>query len=128
MNIQTIGTILYWCEGSKRERDRRVEFVNSDSSMVLLFMKYLRTKNIDEKRLRARMMLHETDDESECKNYWRNITGINESCFLPSVIFTRGNGKHLNRLPHGTLTIRYNSLKLLREINTDIEKFKHMGL
>jgi len=67
MDIATIGVVLYWCEGSKREEDRRVEFVNSDPRMISVFMKYLRTKNVEETRIKARMMIHIQDDELECR-------------------------------------------------------------
>jgi hypothetical protein len=39
MNVEEAGALLYWCEGSKREEDRRVEFVNSDPKMDSVFMK-----------------------------------------------------------------------------------------
>ena len=42
MDWDIIGTTLYWCEGSKRERDKGVEFVNSDDTMISIFMKYVR--------------------------------------------------------------------------------------
>jgi hypothetical protein len=58
MDIQTIGAVLYWCEGSKREKDCRVEFVNSDPKMISVFMRYLRSKNVNEARIRIRMDGH----------------------------------------------------------------------
>jgi hypothetical protein len=63
VDIQTVGAVLYWCEGSKREDDRRVGFVNSDPRMISVFMRYLHTKNIDERRIRARITLHVQDNE-----------------------------------------------------------------
>ncbi len=122
MRIRTVGTLLYWCEGSKRERDRRVEFVNSDPMMVAIFMKYLRTLAIDENRIKARLMLHLEDSETECINYWKSITNLRNSNFISSVVFNGGTGKAKRRLPFGTITIRYNSLALLRKVNDDIRR------
>jgi len=79
VDIATVGLILYWCEGSKREDDRRVEFVNSDPNMISVFMRYLRAKDIDEARIRARMTIHVQDDESECKEYWKKVTALRDS-------------------------------------------------
>ncbi len=76
MNIRTIGAILYWCEGSKREKDCRVEFVNSDPEMISLFMRYLRSKRIEEARIRARMAIHVQDDEL-------GVQGLLEESNLP---------------------------------------------
>jgi len=89
MDIGTVGTILYWCEGSKREDDRRVEFVNSDPRMISVFMRYLRTKNVDETRIRARMTIHIQDDESECREYWKKIASLNDSNFISTVVRTQ---------------------------------------
>ena len=118
MNIATVGIILYWCEGSKREDDRRVEFVNSDAKMISVFMKYLRTKNIDERRIRARMTIHVQDDESECKEYWKKVTSLKDSNFISTVV--KDPSVSRRPLPFGTIAIRYNSLWLLRQINHEI--------
>ena len=118
MDINEVGTLLYWCEGSKREEDYRVEFVNSDSKMVAVFMKYIRAKGVDEKRLRLRLAIHIQDDESECKKYWIELTGLNDSNFMSTIVKKRSSWK--KHLPYGTLTIRYNSISLLREIKAEI--------
>jgi hypothetical protein len=118
MDINEVGTLLYWCEGSKREEDYRVEFVNSDPKMVAVFMKYIRAKGVDEKRLRLRLAIHIQDDETECKKYWIELTGLNDSNFMSTIVKKRSSWK--KHLPYGTLTIRYNSISLLREIKAEI--------
>ena len=118
MDIQTIGAVLYWCEGSKREKDCRVEFVNSDPAMISGFMRYLRTKEIDEARIRARMTIHIQDDESECKEYWKRVTSLDDSNFISTVV--KDPSATRKPLPYGTMAIRYNSLQLLREIKGEI--------
>ncbi|HEV2225753.1 MAG TPA: hypothetical protein VGR56_02995 [Nitrososphaerales archaeon] len=120
MNLKIVGILLYWCEGSKRERDRRVEFVNSDPKMIAVFMKYLRTKDIDEERIRVRMMLHRQDDELQCRNFWKKVTSLDDSNFISTVVKKTSLVRH--PLPHGTITIRYNSLELLRLINCEIRE------
>jgi hypothetical protein len=118
VDIQTIGAVLYWCEGSKREKDCRVEFVNSDPKMVSVFMTYLRTKDIEESRIRARMTIHIQDDELECKAYWKKVTSLNDANFISTVVKSPSFSK--KPLPYGTVTIRYNSLRLLRQIKEEI--------
>lgn len=130
MDIQTVGAVLYWCEGSKREKDCRVEFVNSDPRMISLFMGYLRSKGIDEARIRARMTIHIQDDELTCKNYWKNVTSLTDANFINTVVKSPSYSR--KPLPHGTLTVRYNSLALLKEIKEEIsdlvEDYSQTGL
>jgi hypothetical protein len=100
VDIQTSGAVLYWCEGSKREKDCRVEFVNSDPRIILVFMRYLRTKNIDEARIRARMTIHIQDDEMKCRDYWKKVTSLNDNNFISTVAKSPSFTK--KPLPYGT--------------------------
>lgn len=120
MDIRTIGIILYWCEGSKRENDRRVEFVNSDPRIISAFMQFLRTKDIEETRIKARMTIHVQDDETECREYWKKVTSLRDSNFISTVVKAPSFSR--KPLPHGTLAIRYNSLQLLRQFNDEISE------
>jgi hypothetical protein len=120
VDIYLIGALLYWCEGSKRERDRRVEFVNSDPRMISVFMKYLRAKHVDERRLKIRMTIHVQDDEDECRRYWKRIIGTNDSNFLTTIVKPHSISR--KPLQYGTVTVRYNSVGLLRQINLDISE------
>ena len=118
VNLRTVGAILYWCEGSKRERDRRLEFVNSDPMMISVFMKYIRAMGVNEKRVRARITIHAQDDEALTKGYWKKVTELDGSNFLPTLV--RSGSLSKKPLPHGTLTVRYNSIAFLREVKRDI--------
>lgn len=118
MDINEAGALLYWCEGSKRVKDRRVEFVNSDPRIVRVFMKYLRTKGIQEKRLRLRMELHTEDDETMCRDYWKAVTRTGNSNFIATSV--RATSVLRKHLPYGTITIRYNSFALFQRIMNEI--------
>jgi hypothetical protein len=80
---------------------------------------------VDERQLRIRLGIHVQDDDEECKEYWKTVTGLSDSNIISTVV----KGQSLSRrpLPHGTVAIRYNSLSLLREIKNKIsviaEKF-----
>jgi hypothetical protein len=120
VDLEIVGMLLYWCEGSKRERDRRVEFVNSDPKMVAIFMRYLRMKGVDENRIRIRMMIHRQDDELQCKNFWKRVTSLKDSNFISTVV--KETSIVRQPLPHGTVAVRYNSVSLLRQIKSDIRE------
>jgi hypothetical protein len=118
MDIKTVGVVLYWCEGSKREKDCRVEFVNSDPIIISFFMMYLRTKKIDEARIRARMTIHVQDNEGECREYWKKVTSLKDANFISTVVKSPSFSK--KPLRYGTIAIRYNSLQLLRQVKEEI--------
>jgi hypothetical protein len=118
LDIATVGVILYWCEGSKREDDRRVEFVNSDPRMISVFMRYLRAKDIDEARIRPRMTIHIQDDETECREYWKKVTSLKDFNFISTVV--KDPSVSRKPLPRGTVAIRHDSLQLLRQIKEEI--------
>ncbi|MDG7009064.1 MAG: hypothetical protein JRN06_12705 [Nitrososphaerota archaeon] len=118
MDLNSAGALLYWCEGSKRERDRRVEFVNSDPQMTSIFLRYLRSMRIEEDRIRIRMMIHLQDDEDACREHWKGITGLQDLSFMRSVVKRTGPLK--KPLPQGAVTVGYNSLELLRRVKLDI--------
>jgi hypothetical protein len=118
VDIKEAGALLYWCEGSKRERDCRVEFVNSDPQFVSIFMRYIRAMGIDEKRLRLRMEIHTQDAEQSCRKYWKGIIVASDSNFIATSVRTTSIIR--KPLPYGTITIRYNSLAFLQTIKKEI--------
>ncbi len=81
-------------------------------------MKYLRAKGIAENRIRARISVHEHDNVTECKEYWKKVTSLDDSNFISASL--RRTSPARSPLPHGTLTIRYNSIELLLRIKRDI--------
>jgi hypothetical protein len=58
------------------------------------------------------MAIHIQDDERVCKDYWKGVTSLDESNFISTVV--KSPSFTTNPLPYGTVTIRYNSLQLLR--------------
>jgi transcriptional regulator with XRE-family HTH domain len=105
-DLLVAGTALYAGEGAKRDGD--VVFANSDVRMVILFLRFLRTFfAIDERRLRARIYLHEGLDLAAATAFWSAATGIPESQFrkpyraVPDASIRRA--KHV----HGCVYVRY---------------------
>jgi hypothetical protein len=74
------GVALYAGEGAKR--DGKVNFANTDATMMRLFCVWLRRFfTIDESRLRARVYLHEGLDLDAAEAFWSEVTGVPRSQF-----------------------------------------------
>ena len=69
------GVALYAGEGSKG--DGKVRFANSDPRMIAFFCAWLRRFfDVDERRLRLCVYLHEGLDIDEANEFWSALTGI----------------------------------------------------
>jgi predicted transcriptional regulator len=77
-----VGVGLYWAEGAKDKpyaRREVVTFVNSDASMITIFLAWLRLLDVDEDRLHFRVMIHENADVDAAERYWADLVGIHPS-------------------------------------------------
>jgi transcriptional regulator with XRE-family HTH domain len=73
--LLTAGTALYAGDGSKR--DGEVRFATSDPDLVRIFCVWLRRFfDVDERRLRVRLYLHEGLDLEAAVSHWVAVTGI----------------------------------------------------
>lgn len=69
------GIALYAGEGAKG--DGKVRFANTDPRMIAFFCSWLRSFfEVDERRLRMRVYLHEGLDIDAAQAHWSAITGI----------------------------------------------------
>jgi hypothetical protein len=78
------GAAVYWAEGSKRKPWRlldRVVFINSDPSMIVFFMAFLRSLGIDRGMIRLRLQIHETADLVQAISFWAATLGWPEEDF-----------------------------------------------
>lgn len=74
------GAALYAGEGSKT--DGAVKFANSDPRMIAFFLRWLRRFfEIDERRLRIHLYLHQGLDLDEAVRFWSELTAIPPSQF-----------------------------------------------
>ena len=67
------GVALYWAEGSKSKpwrRQSRVVFINSDLSVVRLFLDWLDLVGVDESDRSYRLNIHESADVSTQQAWW----------------------------------------------------------
>lgn len=74
------GAVAYWCEGAKNKPYRRpanrVDFINSDPSLVLFFLRFLAAAGVERDRLICRVHIHESADVAAAQEYWEATTGI----------------------------------------------------
>jgi transcriptional regulator with XRE-family HTH domain len=69
------GTALYAGEGAKT--DGSVKFANSDPRMIALFCAWLRQFfDVDERRLRVQLYLHQGLDLDDATDFWSRLTDI----------------------------------------------------
>ncbi len=110
------GIALYFGEGDKT--DKSVGFTNGDSRSILFMSKWFREFcNIDEKKFRGKMYIHDTLDEKAAKVYWSGLTHIPESQFTKSYIVPNNpNRLRKSILPHGVFKIVINDINLHRKI------------
>ncbi len=115
--------VLYMAEGSKRDRNR-VEFVNSDSSMVKLanrWISYFTQAN----KIDYRIQCHIDHDEDELKNYWAAIVNA-----IPDniKIIRKSNSNQLSgrqfRSQYGLLSISVNDTVLRSRLQAWIDFLK----
>jgi len=77
-----VGVALYWAESGKTQR--KVVFINSDSEMILLWIKWVREcLNIPKKRLICRVEINEIHKNrlSVIEQYWSNLIKIPRNQF-----------------------------------------------
>ncbi|QIY96401.1 hypothetical protein HEP87_23255 [Streptomyces sp. S1D4-11] len=84
-----VGVGLYWAEGAKDKpysRREQVLFVNSDPGMISVFLAWLYLLQVERKRLRFRVMIHESADVSAAERYWADHVGADDSSFNKSTL------------------------------------------
>jgi hypothetical protein len=111
--LKTIGSVLWWAEGTKARRDKRyantwmyhVDFTNTDPEMINLFLEYLRDiVGIDEGRLKLQLQIHTDDNLEELERFWSRRTRIPRTRFYRTIVRPAGNKAGKTR---GTCKIRY---------------------
>lgn len=111
--LLTAGVALYIAEGTKakpwRPRDRQVTFLNSDVSVVTVFLAWLDLLGIPEERRSYRLSIHESADVGLHENWWASRLGLDPNAFMRATL-KRHNPKtvrkNVNADYHGCLIVR----------------------
>src|SRR5437867_13299180 len=111
-NVPT-GLVIWVCEGTKRNH-RQVEMVNDNELLVKVFIEYLRSFAIDERRLRAREQCSAEDVMAE-QIRWSKITG------MPLTQFTKPKVKAHKTIVRksNSVIVRYSSQPLQQQLITE---------
>lgn len=115
------GLSLYWAEGVKFIGNHIVDLANSDEKIILLFLAMLRiVYHIDEKRLRVLLYSYENQNQFELITYWSKLLSIHSSQFTKPYIRKDFKLDKEDKMLHGLVHVRYNDIRLFRQIMTDI--------
>lgn len=112
---QILCAVLYWAEGAKFS-DNRLEFTNSDPTMIKTYLKLLRKGFIiDSNKFRANIHIHAYHNDKEQKRFWSKITKIPLSQFYKS--YQKANTqKRIRKNYQGCVRICYYSADTARRV------------
>ncbi|WP_216843524.1 hypothetical protein [Phytoactinopolyspora alkaliphila] len=77
--LQLIGAVMYWAEGSKRKPwnlTETLDFINSDPDVIRLHLAWLRMMGVSDDRLRFRVHIHESADVPAAEQHWADVVGV----------------------------------------------------
>ena len=117
------GVVAYWAEGSKAkpwQRSEQVGFINSDESMILLFLRWLDLIGVTRDRLRFRVCIHESANVPAAVAFWSEVVGVPFEQFQKTTLKRhkpRTVRHNIGETYHGCLTVRVlKSVELNRRI------------
>jgi transposase len=87
--VLIVGAVAYWCEGAKNKPYRhydRVEFINSDPTMIKFFLGFLKVADVAPEALIFRVYIHEDADVQAAQRFWLAITGADVTQFRQPVL------------------------------------------
>jgi transcriptional regulator with XRE-family HTH domain len=109
------GTALYAGEGAKS--GSRVGFVNTDPRLIAFFCAWLRHFfEIDERRMRVMLYLHEGLDLDEATRYWAGITGVPREQFTRPYRAVPDESRRSAKHEFGCATVRYSCSRTFRAV------------
>jgi transcriptional regulator with XRE-family HTH domain len=109
------GAALYAGEGAKR--DGTVAFANSDPGLIAMFCAWFRSFfEIDERRLRCSLYLHEGLDVDAALAFWSEVTNIPAHQFRKPYRAVPKAGIRHNKHEHGCVTVVYASSRTHRAL------------
>lgn len=117
-----LGLMLYLAEGDKTG-NYFVALTNSDWRVLYYFVKWLRRYfGIDEKKLRCRLYIWESLDESQAKQFWSKKLNIPTDQFTKSYVSDSKPKIRKRKHEYGVCRISYGSVSLFKEIMKGISK------
>jgi len=122
--LKQSGVMLYWGEGSQWPGEKIVDFANSNTQMIKIFLEFLRKIcGINEKKLRAYLYCYSNQNPEELIKYWSKITNIPQKQFTKPYVRQMYNESKTGKMKYGLIHIRYNDKKLLLLIKKWISEY-----
>ncbi|MDD5738913.1 MAG: helix-turn-helix domain containing protein [Candidatus Pacebacteria bacterium] len=119
--LMLVGSALYWAEGYKIEKQKYplISFANSDYTMVLMFMRFLReVMGVQDKELNLTIRIYSGMDKEKIIKFWSGIINVPVEKFRVGYQVSRASQrkKPFNALPFGTIRVlvcgRKNAFKI----------------
>ncbi len=113
------GLALYLAEGTRSQQGRhgrRVEFCNSRPEIMKLFLTFLRRMQIEERKLRVRVKVSESNSVEELEAFWSRYLDIPKDQFIKPIVRGRRPQRSNILSRYGTCTLRYHNARLYRRI------------
>lgn len=121
--LRLIGALAYWCEGATSKpwrTSREVLFINSDPSLIRLFLAWLDEMEVDRSRLSYRVSIHESANANAAVEFWAQLAGVSPAAFRRSTLKRHNPStvrKNTEASYHGCLIVRVaRSADLYREV------------
>jgi hypothetical protein len=121
--LQSVGTILFWCEGTHREKRGRLvntlAFTNSNEQMLVIWLRFLREIcHVREEKVRVRLYLHPYQDAVRLRRHWSKVLKVPIKQFESVTVTTQHHSKR-NRLNYqGTVKIKVHNQALVQELQS----------
>ncbi len=110
-------SMLYWAEGTKHKKAGGLTFTNTDPMLIQVFISLLKqVYNIDLGRIKLRLAIHSYHNETECKEFWSNLIGININQFNKTYIKPRSTSKKFRENFRGICFVYYPNSDIRKEI------------
>lgn len=120
----TSAVAAYWGEGDKLTKNQ-IRLTNTDPQMIRLFKSFLvNICTVPTQKLRCALFIYEDLNETTCRNYWKQQTGI-ENFHKTMVLPSRHKTK---RLPYGICTLVVSSAYLKKKMNIWIDQMPKIVL
>ncbi len=122
--LKLAGLMLYWSEGHKSSTSVGVDFANSDSDMITIFVKFLREiYKVDEKRFRVLLYCYSDQNIPALIDFWSKLTKISRKQFTKPYV-RKDFRKDGRKMKYGMIHIRYADKKLFLCIMEAIDLIK----
>ena len=98
------GVALYWAEGAKTQSN--LAMANTDPALLRVWIRWVQHYLDSDAEFSLRLHLHEGNDESSARAFWRRELDLPDASFNKSHIKAPGTGHRKNHLEHGVCRVR----------------------